>query len=373
VWAIAADDAELSLGLASDLLMFWLKRGHVAEGRTWVQRALALADHEPSPARLAGLLAMAGLAGPSGDVPRATEALTLARQLGDERAAGRALHLLGGAALVTQPDQARALLEQALALHEATHDHGWHAMTLVLLGLTVQRLGDQVRAVSALDEAIALSTETGEVWAQAMALHSLGALMRFRGDPTRAAAHYAESLDLALELGEGIVANEALLGLAGVLVDVGQAQQAAQLFGAAEALREAVGISLRHLMVPDQYERDVQATQNCLTDEVRATAWAAGRVTPPRELLAAARAALGSPVSRTHVISGPATDQHGGLTAREREVLHLLAEGRTNPEIAQILYIGTRTVEYHVANILSKVDAANRRDAVARATRLGLI
>jgi DNA-binding NarL/FixJ family response regulator len=61
------------------------------------------------------------------------------------------------------------------------------------------------------------------------------------------------------------------------------------------------------------------------------------------------------------------------LTRREREVLALLCHRLTDPEIADHLCIGTRTVESHVARILDKLDAANRREAAAVAMLLGLI
>ncbi|MCD6032466.1 MAG: helix-turn-helix transcriptional regulator [Thermomicrobiales bacterium] len=61
------------------------------------------------------------------------------------------------------------------------------------------------------------------------------------------------------------------------------------------------------------------------------------------------------------------------LTAREREVLTLLAEGASNKVIARRLGISVHTVKYHVASILEKLDATGRTDAVAHAVRLGLI
>lgn len=61
------------------------------------------------------------------------------------------------------------------------------------------------------------------------------------------------------------------------------------------------------------------------------------------------------------------------LTAREREVLQLLAEGLANKHIALRLGISDHTVKFHVNAIMGKLNAQSRTDAVVRATRLGLI
>jgi DNA-binding CsgD family transcriptional regulator len=66
-------------------------------------------------------------------------------------------------------------------------------------------------------------------------------------------------------------------------------------------------------------------------------------------------------------------DHPAGLTARQAEVLDLLVDGRTNVEIAQRLFLSSRTAENHVAAILLKLDVSTRDEAVARARELGLI
>jgi DNA-binding NarL/FixJ family response regulator len=76
---------------------------------------------------------------------------------------------------------------------------------------------------------------------------------------------------------------------------------------------------------------------------------------------------------------GPVPDDHAAgavlasLTSREREVLRLIAAGRSNREIAAVLYIAPKTASVHVSNILGKLGAASRTEAAAIAHREGLI
>jgi LuxR family maltose regulon positive regulatory protein len=91
-------------------------------------------------------------------------------------------------------------------------------------------------------------------------------------------------------------------------------------------------------------------------------------------LLAASEAA---PVSSTPVERRPVTDPSFALlsvlTDREAEVLELMAQHLTNKEIAAVLSISPMTVKRHVSNILDKLGAGTRRQAVVQATALGLL
>ena len=85
-------------------------------------------------------------------------------------------------------------------------------------------------------------------------------------------------------------------------------------------------------------------------------------------LLIELRAGGSRPARRT--TGGPATTE---LTAREREILALVAEGRTNGDIGKQLFISTKTVSVHVSNILAKLGAGGRTEAAAIARRTGLL
>ena len=79
---------------------------------------------------------------------------------------------------------------------------------------------------------------------------------------------------------------------------------------------------------------------------------------------------------RGQAVTGAGRSTRGnaaGLTARQAEILDLLAEGLSNPEIAEHLFESGRTVENHVREILKKLDAPNRQEAVASARERGVL
>lgn len=71
--------------------------------------------------------------------------------------------------------------------------------------------------------------------------------------------------------------------------------------------------------------------------------------------------------------AGVPLDPYDTLSARERQVLHLAAEGHTSPEIAARLYISTRTVETHRANLMRKLGLRTQTDLVRYALRRGIL
>ena len=84
-------------------------------------------------------------------------------------------------------------------------------------------------------------------------------------------------------------------------------------------------------------------------------------------------AALGESVAAQLGVRAEADAGGAGLSRREREVMRLVAVGRTNREIARDLFLSQRTVDMHVRNILRKLDCRSRVEAAGRARELGLV
>jgi DNA-binding CsgD family transcriptional regulator/tetratricopeptide (TPR) repeat protein len=89
-------------------------------------------------------------------------------------------------------------------------------------------------------------------------------------------------------------------------------------------------------------------------------------------LAARARLSLGAGEHAAPEAAAPATEDPFGLTPRERQVLSLVAEGRTNREIGEVLFMAEKTASVHVSRILAKLDVRSRTEAAAVAHRLGL-
>jgi DNA-binding NarL/FixJ family response regulator len=88
---------------------------------------------------------------------------------------------------------------------------------------------------------------------------------------------------------------------------------------------------------------------------------------------AAGQSTFDAEVSRRLVAGlSPAKNTNDGLTARETEVLRLIAQGLSNPEIAALLFIGEATVKTHINNTFAKIGARHRAEAVRYAYRHGI-
>jgi non-specific serine/threonine protein kinase len=192
-------------------------------------------------------------------------------------------------------------------------------------------------------------------------LRGLGQLASIQGDHQRARALLGESLERFVELKDKRCTARCLEALGCVANGLGQAERAARLFGAAEALREAIGLEELPAVQADD-ERAV-AARTVLGETTFAARWAEGR---SMTLAEAAEYALSSdlPMEITRPEARPVDGQASILTPRERQVAMLIARGLTNRQIAVELIVAESTAERHVANIMDKL-GVNARAQVA--------
>jgi predicted ATPase/DNA-binding CsgD family transcriptional regulator/transcriptional regulator with XRE-family HTH domain len=369
-WLLSQGDAETAQSLTGALYRFWYVRGHLSEGLSWAERALATATTTPPTVRSWALLAAAWLAWATGDYRiafrRASEAHDLFTVSSAAAGAAESLYVLG---MVAEDSgdytSAEAHLGEALEQFRELDEPTWVGFTLNALGLVAYEHGDRTGAQSLFKEALTQFRAVGELHGTDFALTNLGKVALSVGDFTRAAAFYQKSLTLRHDHGEQVAVAGCLRGLATVAAGLGQFEEAARLFGAAEGLREIIGLPPpRHR---GRHDQAVAATRANLGEEQWHAANSAGRELPLRAAVAEALAIC--PNSGRHM---PDTSG-GGLTDREREVLQLLVSGFTDQRIAEALFVSRRTANTHVQHIYDKLGVNSRAEAAAAAVRRGLV
>ncbi len=304
-------------------------------------------------------------------VAYAQEGLALAHELGDRSLIATAQMTLANIAEV-QGDltQAASHTREGLTMARELGDKWLIAMALQDLGYLDALRGDLTRAIVRTQEGLALARELGDKDFINHALHSLGYIASLQGDTKQAAVWYREGLSVAQEIGDETQVGWHLIGLAGVAVAEGQPVQAARLLGAAET-RIDVQVSMNDVERAD-YTRTVESVRSKLGEQVFKAAWAEGRSMTPAQALAAPEKAP-EPVPHTPVGPPAAPTYPDGLTAREVEVLRLLAAGQTVAEIAERLVISPRTVTTHITTIYRKIQVSTRSAATRYAIEHKLV
>ncbi len=370
-WALERGGAEPGLRLAGALGEFWYLRGHLDEGRRWLEAALAKGE-APESARIKPLGRAAWIAWEQGDYERSValseECVALSRKLGDETGVAFALYALGMAELNrNELGRAWALLEEALTLERASGDTADIARVLAVLGLVAVVRHDYERAVALHEEGLMLARRAEDDLAIGLSLRMGALAYSGRGDHQRANDLCEEGLGRALEQGVLHQTGHHLHVSAVLAGSQGQAVRSARLWGAAEALREAIGTGL----VPVErsyYGPYIAAARAQLAEEEWAKAWAEGRRMTPEQ---AVEYALEKPEP-----SEEAESQDGypaDLSAREVEVLRLVAKGMTNAEVAKELFISPRTVNAHMGSVYHKIGSSTRAEAARFATEHDLL
>lgn len=367
-WAREAGKEEAGLRLAGALWRLWYTRGHLEEGRGWLEEALSGGDDTPSPARANALNGAGALAFQSGDPQRAEryfeQSLLVARALDDKPGMARALNNLASAANSQgRHERAKELLEQALALDRELGDVRGVAYSLGELGHTAFWNKDFVRAAEYLEESLALHRSLGDRRSIALTLSNLGTIARHTGQPQKAARLYGESLEAAREVGDSWLTTNILIEVGCFLAERDGDGWAASVLGAADRSRRELGFELEPHTLKD-HEEAVRRLRTGLGERAFEAAWNQGRSMSLEEVVRRA-------IPQRRPKKTPAASGHAGLTRREREVVALLAQGMSNRRIAAELFVSEFTVATHIRNALKKLGLESRTQlAVWAATRL---
>ncbi|HEU5433691.1 MAG TPA: helix-turn-helix transcriptional regulator, partial [Thermomicrobiales bacterium] len=150
-------------------------------------------------------------------------------------------------------------------------------------------------------------------------------------------------------------------------VELGDAPRATRLFGAAARQQAETGVGMP-ADIRARTEGGASKARTALGAEAYAAQFGAGEAWSFAEAIAEALGAIAA--ARGGVVTLPSRPV---LTRRECEVLRHVADGRTDREIAAALFIGERTVEWHLTNAFNKLGVNTRAAAVAAALQRNLI
>jgi predicted ATPase/DNA-binding CsgD family transcriptional regulator len=378
-WMRLGGDTDLLLQTAGDLGWYWYYRGLIQEGRQWLESATEIGgSHAGARERAVASIGLAIMRQVGGDIASAIELFGEAKRLatlaGDHRSEGIATNLLAGA-LVTAEDYEGALplFEESMTLWRAGEHDAWLGHAQFHLGLIAFAQQDADVANHHLSESVRLYTGAGASLDAADPLLYLGFNACQRGDLDAARRHFGDALD---QIEDRQSVGDLAMGIVGIACFADaqdHGQTAAMLLGSAKTLRSSTGSPFpKH--VATACDRVSERLLARLGTERWEAACQAGTNLSASEATALAKSELAADGDR--VASGqrpPRPANPWGLTSREYDVLQLIAQGMTNDEIAEVLFISAGTARTHVSNILAKLEVRSRTEAVSLAHRHRLV
>lgn len=232
------------------------------------------------------------------------------------------------------------------------------------LGQFARRRGDQAQAEHWAEKNLALMRGTFQ-------LFDAGQIALDRGSMTQAHALFREGLSRAQNESDESATAYFLYGFALIALQKEQLWHAAQLLGAAERLRAGEV----DILGQRDYVETVERIELQMGKQAFTAAWAEGRNMTPEQVLAAPKlspesASKPAPPGREVVL---APKYPAGLSAREVDVLRLVAQGLTDAQVAESLVISPRTVNWHLTSIYSKLGVSSRAAATRYAVEQHLL
>ena len=376
-WAEACGNAEIVLRLVGQLFVYWYTGRDSREVRWRLKWALSAGRDVKPAVRAHALDALSALLHHhdneiDASVNAASEAVATWRNLGSTSNVAFSLYLLAIANYRQgHLGAAKARYEEAIALARASDRLLIEGEMQSGLGLVKRDLNDLDGALACYERSIAIH-ETVEIgWGLAIAHYGCGTVAYGAGDYRRAGNLLCESLRYWHSIQDPRSIASCLEAMAAVVCTANSPLPAARILGAAQAIRERADTPLSCRALPS-YGALVTAVRARLDDHTYAEAWLAGHAQATDEAVAAATAACRACIQET--APGQQTRQdHFGLSPRELEVLRLLAEGRSNRQIAEALFISPATVKRHVTAVLGKLELPSRSAATAFAHTHGLV
>lgn len=385
---IASNQGERALRLIGNTA--WYVQVNFEEGRQWLEWALTHTEPEPTVARGVALGELAAMLWAQGKVEPAQaiaeECLVLGRRLGDPFVLATALDILGLIASSSSQDSVlvRRYMSEALELWRALGERWREAGALHNLASAEHLLGNNETAATRAGEALVLLRAIGEPSGVAMAYSLQGQIARDHGDDHAALAAFAEALALCEQCGDRWYLVGVLAGLAEVASRHGQDQRAALLLGVIDGI--ARDSDAKHQPIRGaNYERATATVRAHLGHSALEGLRETGAAMPLPAAFTVARSislpASGHatrtpeqlPPHELRSLTSRTSPERFTLTKREQQVLQLLGQRQTDHEIAETLFISRKTASSHVASILAKLSARNRREAAAIAARAGLL
>jgi predicted ATPase/class 3 adenylate cyclase len=293
-WAIEAGEADRAQEAAGALWRFWQQRGHLAEGRYWLEEVLALPSGQArTPARAKALTGAGGIAWWQEDISAAggfyEEALAIARDLGDPARIAEALYNQAFVAGAGGDFEAAArLFEESLELFRRAGDE--LGVTRVLWMSVIRDLaaGDWERPIARAEEAVAIWRRVGDRFRLGDGLVWLAVGYARVGRRADARAAIAEALELYRAVDSPTGITSVVLGLASLARWEGRYEDAVRLAGAAESLREQVGGRAPSDFLAGVVGDPEAEARARLPEDAARRAWEEGRAMSPETALALA-------------------------------------------------------------------------------------
>lgn len=272
-------EAVHALRMASALAWFFSEKGPIAEGRRYLESALALSNGS-SVLRTKVLSALAQTAAQMGDLVEAKvageESLAQYRELGDTWQIGAGVHNLGYIAAESGDwPTARRLFEESVVLFQQAGDEDYALWCTRSLGWTYHDTGDFSRAREIHEGNLRRAREVGNTGVEATTLGVLGGILLDEGRADEAFPYLEQAYRLHAESGVTLDVAIDLWRFAKALSGVGRAEEAAQLSSLSDALREELGSRVR--WVEREADKTIADVKAQLDPDVFREAWGGGK------------------------------------------------------------------------------------------------